>query len=303
MNDFLGRLAARALGEAPVVKPRVRSRYEPGGVPQAGEAWGEEVVEAVDRKDGRDNGDSRDREGRREEAGEAAPLEAPGERRPAPRAPVPVSQGFEPRAAEPLATRPIPEPPRAAPVGEPVEVADRPLPAPAAEATPPKPGKAVRKAPPRPAPVAAPEPPPRHGEPRIWRPATIAEPAEPPSREPAPRRERRGGEPPPVPAVPSPSPAPAPVEARPAIRVSRPAQQRTEPLPTVGPRRGAPDLVPSSERGGEPAAPEEVVRVSIGRIDVHAGPPATPAPVPRRPAGSRLSLSDYLKGRNERRRR
>ncbi|HEX4962810.1 MAG TPA: hypothetical protein VF173_18385 [Thermoanaerobaculia bacterium] len=302
MNDFLGRLAARVQGEAAMVKPRVRSRYEPGeaGVagepPRAGEVWGEEVAAAAggeDVEDGRDGRDSRDGRGRTEEAGErAAVVAAPLERRVAP--PLPAMAAVEPREARLT---------RKAPVVEVVEAAAQPAPAPIPVAARPRPVEAARKAAgetvaappevpaaaaPLPAAAPAPAPGPRRSEPRISPRISLTP-------EPGPRPERPAGEA-------GPAAAPAPPEPRPSVRVSRPAGRPAEPLPTVGPRREV-AVAATAREAREPQDAEDVVRVSIGRIDVHAGPPPVQAPTPRRPAAPRLSLSDYLKGRSERRRR
>ncbi len=64
------------------------------------------------------------------------------------------------------------------------------------------------------------------------------------------------------------------------------------------PDRHAP--LPPSVEEREPS--ETVVHVSIGRIDVRASQPPAPERRPARPSGPRLSLADYLKRREERRR-
>jgi hypothetical protein len=259
MSDFLGRLAARAQGEAAVVKPRVRSRYEGGeaGPPPASGGWGEEeVVEAA---------------GRKEQARDGRAPEAPVERR------MVTSPEPAPKAVEPRQTR-LPE--REVMVERPLEAAARPAPSPALVEERRRPAKAGGDT------VVAPEAPaPRRSGLRL------------PPPEPDPRPERRAEEPEPA--------APSPPEARRAVRTSRPQPvepRSAPPLPIVGPRRGIPDPAPTPAQTAGDAA-EEVVRVSIGRIDVHAGPPPVQAPAPRRSGAPRLALSDYLAGRNERRRR
>ncbi|HYU31533.1 MAG TPA: hypothetical protein VEW48_05180 [Thermoanaerobaculia bacterium] len=103
------------------------------------------------------------------------------------------------------------------------------------------------------------------------------------------------------PAVPPAPPAPRRPEAKPepAELLPRPLRRLAADLPTVEPDRGAP-LPPSMMEESEPS--ETVVHVAIGRIDVRATQPAAPERRPARPAGPRLSLADYLKGREERRR-
>jgi hypothetical protein len=103
------------------------------------------------------------------------------------------------------------------------------------------------------------------------------------------------------PAVPPAPPAPRRPEAKPepAELLPRPLRRLAADLPTVEPERGAP-LPPSMMEESEPS--ETVVHVSIGRIDVRATQPAAAERRPARPSGPRLSLADYLKGREERRR-
>jgi hypothetical protein len=84
-----------------------------------------------------------------------------------------------------------------------------------------------------------------------------------------------------VPAAP-----PAVIEERP-VRVPAPEPPRL---------REQPPLVP-------PAAPaEEVVRISIGRIEVRTTPPAAPRAAPAPLARPRQSLDDYLDARDRGRR-
>jgi len=74
----------------------------------------------------------------------------------------------------------------------------------------------------------------------------------------------------------------------------------TAELPTVEGGRGAAPLPEPASEGAEPS--ETVVQVTIGRIDVRAVPPPALDRRAERPAGPRLSLADYLQRRGERRR-
>jgi hypothetical protein len=63
----------------------------------------------------------------------------------------------------------------------------------------------------------------------------------------------------------------------------------------------APSALPAPvpARGSGPAAPEPVIRVTIGRIEVRAFAPAAPAAPAARPAAPRLGLAEYLRRRGE----
>lgn len=297
MSGFLDRLAARAVGDAPLVHPRVRTRFEPdaGALPAApaGEiAQVKEVAAAVPRT-----------MEAREPVAEARTFEpevrsVPAERRTDPPAvaepaEAPPSVDHVPSEAQLFAVvRPVVAPPLTVmerPVAareedsEEAEAAGSRLrrdphpiaPSPtrthtrAGEGEPEK--KAVASSPPLPGEGSADG---RGG--RGVRVHRAAPPEELPA-EPLRAEERLLAEPPPV----------------------RPRSALAAELPTVeADRRGAP-LPPSLEES-EPS--ETVVHVSIGRIDVRANQPAAPERRPSRPAGPRLSLGDYLKRREERRR-
>jgi hypothetical protein len=98
-----------------------------------------------------------------------------------------------------------------------------------------------------------------------------------------------------------------------------PAAEKRRPSPDAGEGHGreippalpAPTAVaalpaaaaPAPRRRPEDAAAgEPVIEVKIGRLEVKAAPPPAPPAAPRRPGASRLSLRDYLRAHNERRR-
>jgi len=63
--------------------------------------------------------------------------------------------------------------------------------------------------------------------------------------------------------------------------------------PQLGPLRRA---APIARNAVEATAPHEPIRLTIGRIEIRAAPPAAPAPssAPAKPAGPRMTLQDYL---------
>jgi hypothetical protein len=84
------------------------------------------------------------------------------------------------------------------------------------------------------------------------------------------------------------------IEARPSL-APRSALREESPLPGLAvpsPR------APFAESGTAPAA-EPVIRVTIGRIEVRAAAPAPPPAPAARPASPQLSLEDYLRRRGE----
>jgi hypothetical protein len=297
VSDFLSRLAERALGKAPVVEPLVRSRYEP-----VHELLSEEKAAPV----------------------VAAPAPPPPEAaRPA---------AIQPRAGAP---RPAPAPHRgraaaaAAEADETGGVVERGL------ALPSPGGRAVKAEPPlarqtvvepslapppaaHRAPAAGAEPAPRRR--RSAAPAsggqfqevgeTLATVVAPPTRR---RAERQPADVPLVPLGADPveaasalarapeveglpadrgSPVPlADVVAVPADPRERPGSRRTERVPA---RAGDP-VQPRAARRAQPV-PQQPVRVTIGRVEVVAEPPA-PAPAPAPMPAYRLSLDEYLRTR------
>jgi hypothetical protein len=322
MSGFLDRLAARALGEAPLVHPRIRSRFEPdaAGAPAAPVEMVEEVaagavgsmppapVPRLERVDQVDRVEVVER------------VERTRGREPA----VPLQETFEserPRreTAEPLVRRAVPEerPVRVErPVDSPGPVGERrrlsphpPAPSPALPTARPGEGETLRErfsldvervvAPPLPGDgseggrggrgvrVPAPQlPATLHLRP-VDRPLPPELAPEPETLSLAsPREHAKAPDPPPP--------------LRPTVR-SRLAEPD---LPTVEPSRGAPPL-PAFEEQAESEPAETVIRIDIGRIDVRApqAPAAERRPAgPARPAGPRLTLSDYLKRRREGRR-
>ncbi|HET9212938.1 MAG TPA: hypothetical protein VFR03_21205 [Thermoanaerobaculia bacterium] len=300
MSDFLGRLAARALGQVPPVRPRLPSRFEPAA------GLVEEVVEAspvsapprLSRPSPRPVGERREDLGAR--LGEPA---------------VPASEA---RRAPDLAS------PAVAPLrGEPS------LPNPSLPASPPPGGREGLKTAPGSAAVGAGLVPARQHRERGQAPPLQQPPAEVSlfSRQAGGRlgEEGRGDEgqrtgsadaasfaipaPPTEPAfridetvLPAASPGPR-IEpsAEPALPAHRPlvprAALRQEPPPAAL-------ASPSSRAEAGPAAaaaPEPTIRVTIGRIEVRSAAPAPPAAPAPRPAAPRLSLEEYLRRRNEER--
>jgi hypothetical protein len=83
--------------------------------------------------------------------------------------------------------------------------------------------------------------------------------------------------------------APSAEPARP-----RPAPQIAPPMPRS--RRDAPALTPAAHP--QPPAPA-IVQVTIGRVEVRGGPPASPRAAPPRPREPRLDLDSYLRRREQ----
>lgn len=291
MSGFLDRLAARAVGDLPLVHPRVRARFEPdagmlpsGPVEPAQElAEGGEVAPVP-----------------RVEVERAAQVERTFE--PEPRRRPAEPDVIQPAVARPSASDPlsIPVPAESLPSGEgatsPSRLERLPVSTPL-ETEERREGSRLRR---------DPRPLPGEGEPDRTDRAdavsfrVVAPPL--PGDGSAGGREGRGGrvhEPlrseKPLPAIKrrlmvSPEPAePAPL--------LRPRSSLAAELPTVEPDRHAP-LLPSLDES-EPS--ETVVHISIDRIDVRAAQPPAPERRPARPAVPRLSLENYLKRREERR--
>ena len=327
MSDFLGRLAARARGEAHLALPRPRSRYEPG----PGLSTMPPIAE---------NSATSPPSRTWAEGGEPAPLEIPAARSPdADRTPRPSTASTPTRATTPSTPRTGPT----APTG-PVAIAGEPEPA-----SGPIPTRRPRSrldgalslpAEPDPETVES-----RKGRPEVsarrerrerlerWERLERETPGAPEPGSPEREKEREGGReglpgasPP---AFPSASPLPsgkAPRFAEPVREVPFPADwrhgrtlvsprespaeagrengDRPEPRNApVGVSVRVPDLLPPAR---EPAEP--VVQVHIDRIEVRATPPAgsaRAAAADRRAAPAfapRLGLAEYLKARGERRR-
>lgn len=263
--SFLSHLAARAAQGAGAVQPRLPALFEP---PPASPVFGD--LSTPGRREPRD-------EERPAESPAAGVPETPRRRAPAPPpavslAPRDEPAGTAPPRAERRRSAPPPETaePEPALFSRPVARPDRTvvaMPRPAAE---------------RPAPPAPPAPGP-HG----------VLPAEPPRREqevrPALTQDVRSATEPSRPSPPAPPspvtplPAPAPVLARPAVTA-------------LAPRRE-----PPAQRL-EASEPAPVIRVTIGRIEVRAMPPAAASSAPAAPAetrrGSGPSLEDYLQRRS-----
>lgn len=258
MSGFLDRLAVRAVGEASLVHPRVRSRFEPvtgelpsGPVEMAGpveEIAAVEEAAAVPRI-----------EVRRPVAEPTFEPEPPLEAKTRTEE-VQLRQDSHPLASSPTRTH--------ARLGERDVNVSSPTPAPVVVnrlVAPPLPGDGnadgrgsrgmrVYKAPQFEGPL--------HGDERRRPAASSTRTVEPPQ--------------------------PTPLRSR-----STPG----EALPTVESDRRAP--VSTLREEGEPS--ETIVQVHIGRIDVRASQPPAPERGSARSAGPRLTLTDYLKRREERR--
>ncbi len=319
MSGFLDRLASRAVGQAPLVHPRVRSHFEPdigmlpGGGMEVAPRPVEEIAEvkevaAVPRMKGRGPvAEARTFEpepqslpaerGMVQPAGAKSsppnPLSRPHSR-PAREEVLADSEEKErrlrrdphPLTPSPTRTHTLPGEGEPGQANQPAPVSFRAVASPRPGATP-APVLARVVAPPLPGDVSAAG---RGGRGvRVhegWR-----------SAEPAQATERSA----PPPALPTerrlfPT-SPASVEPQQPLPL-RPRSARAEELPTVEPDRHA--ALPPSLEASEPS--ETVVQVSIGRIDVRAAQPAAPERRPARPSGPRLTLTDYLKRREERRR-
>lgn len=270
MSDFLARMAERALRQAPVVEPLVRSRYEPVQtlVPE------ETAMSPVT-------------------APPLAPLPAaPPEARPVePAAPPPA----RPRRASGV-PRPdaVEEPAAHGPVSAPARgelAADAPKQPPRADVSPP-PRDGDAESAPRVL-VTLPEVEPLEVEELLTALPAATTPRErdydaqvPPHGQAAPRGGSRGA-----------GPDALAVEGAPGVvRVGvRPAE--TERLELVAPRppEGAQPRVAGRTQPSRPQP--EPVRVTIGRVEVVAPPAPAPAPAPDPPGAPRLSLDEYLRTR------
>ena len=280
MNGFLDRLAARALGEAPRMQPRLRSHFEPdagvlpgGPVEEIGEVAVQGTFESVSEGSRAESsppgplshwerGSKTSRSGPQTAASPDLPL-SPRERGPGgedsarhpfepPQSP---EQVFEAPETEQSRLRRAPHPLAPSPTRPPVPPGEGEI-----NVSSPAPTLALKRV------VAPPLPADGRADGRGGRGVRGHEAAPPESVEPQPPR-------------------------------LRPRSALAEKLPTVEPDRRAP--LPPAPEESEPS--ETVVHVSIGRIDVRAAQPPAPAVRPARPAGPRLTLTDYLKRREGRR--
>ena len=280
MSDFLSRLADRSQGRARLARPRQRSRFEhPAPSPLSESAasglpptTAEEEIPAAP------------------STGELpAPVPAgradtdPPRRKGRALTPAPTS---EPKALVPEVAAPGRR-------GTPHRQADRGEASVAAAAAPWEAGSARPETPRRPPTAPDSGPAPRRPE---GPPASAAEGASPRAEAapPAPPRARPEGQ---VAAEP------------PSRRRSQAPEGAADPGPgLVTPASAAPSrrAGPLGDRVGKrrPAGAESepVVKVKIGRVDVRAVAPPSPPVRDRRPSGPKLTLGDYLRARNERRR-
>jgi hypothetical protein len=269
--DFLGRLAARALGQTQPLAPRPASPFE-------GSA------------------------GLTEEASPAVAEDAP--RADSPRSTLAVPMDFPPADSPPSALTGRPEP---LPRRDWNHAPETPAPGRNWDHTPEGPGPEGRdssRAPERPAPkgrnlnslglqpqVPGPQDPlrPEGAVPFLESLPSLSVPGPIRAAEGVPRP----GLKPPLQAGPRPSEA-HPAEPRDEISASSLAPRTAlepESLAFGAPNQAAP-------RPAVPAA-EPVIRVTIGRIEVRAVAPAAPAPPAARPAAPRLGLAEYLRRRGE----
>lgn len=295
MSGFLDRLAARAVGAAPSLLPRVRTRFEPGTGVLAGEPRAqveEEGVEAPPRVEAQSPAVA-------VRTFEPAPprrsAPPPASPRPAPRSVVPKQEAARPARPEAAPAEPAPFPPRARrreegwaesppalrPSAPPAGLGDDEDDEAAAGA-----GTLARDRGTK-----------SSGKPRPAGPhASVRAEGEPAA--PAPARLRRAA----LTGLIEPAEPAAPAE-EPRALSPLPRRTRADDLPTVEPDRHAPlppSLLVSSAVDDGPS--ETVIRVSIGRIDVRTPPPPAPEARPARSAGPRLSLAEYLERREGRRR-
>jgi hypothetical protein len=273
MTDYLEHLAARALGLADVVRPRLIGLFEPLDPSDTVVAAEPFEVQEIERPSGRamppDPRPVPERSvARRQEtprpAAEARRLQVD-------------DRGRAPPASSTRSERQPSEPERAAPPAEtaaPPRESDSPAVTAADVETPP-----ARQAAAVPAPSPASSTP---GRPPSWpgpRPPAISQ--DPPTVAASPRRTAGG-----------------PPRSAPQSRVESPSPPR--PPSALAPPNG-----PEPRRGerdaSSPAPTAPTIRVTIGRVDVRAL--AQPAPRPAAPRrASAIALNEYLKQRRERRR-
>jgi len=275
VNNFLSRLADRALGQAPLVDPLVRSWYDPASELEARETFTAPLPEP-----------------------RAESASAPPETAVAPARAVGTVDPAAPAAAPPVPVRvPVEAPPRRGRRGSTLPRAEAPraggesdrLPT----AEPPAEGRSQRQ------PVATP-PPPRVESPRRRR-ATGARPSEPPARAlgaaegDADQPDERPGRlqaPPPEPAVAAQRPA---AREQPVSAARRRGAHSSPVRPQLASVRAA-EAAPAQGRSDSAEPP--AVHVTIGRVEVRAPqapPPPVPPPAPEPRPG--LTLDEYLRTR------
>lgn len=287
-TDFLSRLAANAVGAAPLVAPRLRSRFEPDADASAGQGmeW--------------------------EEPGAGTETVAPAWsaaslRRTLAGPPAGAPLLPEPAAAETVADAP-PAPrgrrkPAPAPRAAPARADDASLVPPKRAEPPVAPGPErgeiqPAKAPPRPdpTPLAADEGPTGPPAPPILRHAAL------PLAPPAPRE----AEPPPPPireTVRLAAAEPAPTQGT-ALAVPDPAASAPQPLLAFAAPRALREALPPAprrlERLPDAPAPATIVNITIGRVEVRGAEAAAPAVRARKeaPRPAPQSLADYLARRS-----
>jgi hypothetical protein len=281
-TDFLSRIAAKAVGAAPLVEPRLPSRFEtrPEGPAETGPAWQEPLETEVEIS--------------------AAPA-VPARRRPAVELAATGPGPTEAEAADPV-DEARPRSPREAGRAERAAAAAQPppLPTPRLVAVT-EPAPASRRTEEAHAMADVPRPllvPPPQAEPR--KPPLSATPPPDPEPFPPPARERGRPSPPAPEAAESDRPVPNRLEE--PARSSRPqavAPDLAIRMPEVRPRPTRGEI-----RAAEPAPPPRppVVNITIGRVEVRAPAAAAPPPRPARPSRPEpQSLADYLKQRGGRR--
>ena len=276
--DFLSRIAAKAVGAAPLVEPRLPSRFEARreAADEFPRSCEEPVEAAVDA----------------EPSGSASPPRRPrveavaSETRPIGRET--AATAGEARPPRPRGTETGTPPPSAAPPPPPAQAPAAPLaqpaPAPARAEMPPA-------APDRPRPLLV--PPPETGAADRSEGAIARRPASEPV-VPAARERDRASRPAPEAAA---SDAPPPVAREapaPAARPQSPALDLAVRMPEIRPRPTRGEI-----RAVEHSPPRPVVNITIGRIEVRANAAAAAPPTrrtpPPRPAPQ--SLADYLERR------
>ena len=308
MSDFLGKIAARAVGEAPALRPRPLSTFEPepySAMPPPFLAVAQETDQGAPDATRRTD----------EAAFPAEPLEPEAspsrEKAAAPRSGRPGSGHQAPRAPEDAAQRAAPDSVAAPLATVPTALPAHPRPQARAAARPELPAASPPFRDPAPV-VSKPSAPPR---------ADLTPPDAPPPLAPAPNEpavaesgaQAASSSPPPAtPGHPEPRPPPeAPKLGPPAIAAPRPdtppALAGPAPAATIGAPPHEARAADRSRQAGdvlagrpqrpmrppqEPVAGSPPIEVHVGRLELHAAP-APPAPQPR----PGPSLDAFLHGR------